>query len=66
LSCFNPSYFPIIYFDIKSQWLCRWSVVEDDEIQYHLTDSEAKAFVLFENADGWMGTRRWLSKHARL
>lgn len=55
LSCFNLPYFPIIYFGIMKVGaaVVPLSVLlKEDEIQYHLTDSEAKAYFCFVgNAD---------------
>ena len=50
LSCFNLPYFPIIYFGILKAGaaVVPLSVLlKEDEIQYHLTDSEAKAYFCF-------------------
>jgi len=50
LSCFNLPYFPIIYFGILKAGasVVPMSVLlKEDEIQYHLTDSEAKAYFCF-------------------
>jgi long-chain acyl-CoA synthetase len=55
LSCFNLPYFPIIYFGILKAGavVVPLSVLlKEDEIAYHLTDSEAKAYFCFVgNAD---------------
>jgi long-chain acyl-CoA synthetase len=59
LSCFNLPYFPIIYFGILKvgATVVPLSVLlKEDEIQFHLTDSEAKAYFCFVgNADLPMG-----------
>lgn len=50
LSCFNLPYFPIIYFGIIKAGgvVVPLSVLlKKDEIEYHLTDSEAKAYFCF-------------------
>lgn len=50
LSCFNLPYFPIIYFGIikTGAVVVPLSVLlKTDEIAYHLTDSEAKAYFCF-------------------
>ncbi len=50
LSCFNLPYFPIIYFGILKAGavVVPLSVLlKKDEIEYHLTDSEAKAYFCF-------------------
>ena len=50
LSCFNLPYFPIIYFGILKAGavVVPLSVLlKEDEIAYHLTDSEAKAYFCF-------------------
>ncbi len=50
LSCLNLPYFPIIYFGILKTGasVVPLSVLlKEDEIQYHLTDSEAKAYFCF-------------------
>lgn len=50
LSCFNLPYFPIIYFGILKVGaaVVPMSVLlKEDEIQYHLTDSEVKAYFCF-------------------
>ena len=50
LSCFNLPYFPILYFGILKVGaaVVPMSVLlKEDEIQYHLTDSEAKAYFCF-------------------
>ncbi len=50
LSCFNLPYFPIIYFGILKAGgvVVPLSVLlKSDEIEYHLTDSEAKAYFCF-------------------
>jgi long-chain acyl-CoA synthetase len=55
LSCFNLPYFPIIYFGILKAGavVVPLSVLlKEDEIAYHLTDSDAKAYFCFVgNAD---------------
>jgi len=51
LSCFNLPYFPIIYFGILKVGaaVVPLSVLlKEDEIAYHLSDSEAKAYFCFE------------------
>lgn len=50
LSCFNLPYFPIIYFGILKAGgiVVPLSVLlKEDEIAYHLSDSEAKAYFCF-------------------
>lgn len=50
LSCFNLPYFPMIYFGILKAGavVVPLSVLlKEDEIQYHLTDSDAKAYFCF-------------------
>jgi long-chain acyl-CoA synthetase len=50
LSCFNLPYFPIIYFGIMKAGgvVVPLSVLlKKDEIEYHLTDSDAKAYFCF-------------------
>ncbi len=54
LSCFNLPYFPIIYFGILKTGasVVPLSVLlKEDEIQYHLTDSEAKGYFCFLGSD---------------
>lgn len=59
LSCFNLPYFPIIYFGILKAGaaVVPLSVLlKEDEIEYHLTDSQAKAYFCFVgNSDLPMG-----------
>lgn len=50
ISCFNLPYFPIIYYGILKAGaaVVPLSVLlKEDEIEYHLTDSEAKAYFCF-------------------
>jgi long-chain acyl-CoA synthetase len=54
LSCFNLPYFPIIYFGIikAGAVVVPLSVLlKTDEIAYHLSDSEAKAYFCFVGTD---------------
>jgi long-chain acyl-CoA synthetase len=54
LSCFNLPYFPIVYFGILKAGavVVPLSVLlKTDEIQYHLTDSEAKAYFCFAGTE---------------
>ncbi|MEQ9299414.1 MAG: long-chain fatty acid--CoA ligase [Cyclobacteriaceae bacterium] len=54
LSCFNLPYFPIIYFGILKAGavVVPLSVLlKSDEIEYHLTDSEAKAYFCFTGTE---------------
>lgn len=54
LSCFNLPYFPIIYFGILKAGavVVPLSVLlKTDEIEYHLTDSEAKAYFCFMGSE---------------
>lgn len=59
LSCFNLPYFPMIYFGIlkAGATVVPLSVLlKTDEIEYHLTDSDAKAYFCFQGtADLPMG-----------
>lgn len=59
LSCFNLPYFPIIYFGVLKVGaaVVPLSVLlKEDEIEYHLSNSEAKAYFCFVgNADLPMG-----------
>ncbi len=51
LSCFNLPYFPMIYFGAlkAGATIVPLSVLlKSDEIEYHLTDSDAKAYFCFE------------------
>jgi len=51
LSCLNLPYFPMIYFGIlkAGATVVPLSVLlKEDEIEYHLNDSEAKAYFCFE------------------
>jgi len=51
LSCFNLPYFPMIYFGIlkAGATVVPLSVLlKTDEIEYHLTDSDAKAYFCFQ------------------
>ncbi len=60
LSCFNLPYFPIVYFGIlkAGATVVPLSVLlKKDEVAYHLSDSDAKAYFCFVgNADLPMGT----------
>jgi long-chain acyl-CoA synthetase len=50
LSCFNLPYFPIIYFGILkvgASVVPLSVLLKEVEIQYHLTDSETKAYFCF-------------------
>lgn len=54
LSCFNLPFFPIIYFGIIKAGgvVVPLSVLlKTDEIEYHLTDSDAKAYFCFTGTD---------------
>lgn len=54
LGCFNLPYFPIVYFGILKAGavVVPLSVLlKTDEIQYHLTDSEAKAYFCFAGTE---------------
>ncbi len=54
LSCFNLPYFPIIYFGIikAGAVVVPLSVLlKTDEIEYHLSDSDAKAYFCFTGTD---------------
>ena len=54
LSCFNLPYFPIIYFGILKvgATVVPLSVLlKEEEIAYHLEDSDAKAYFCFEGTD---------------
>lgn len=59
LSCFNLPYFPMVYFGIlkAGATVVPLSVLlKTDEIEYHLTDSDAKAYFCFQGtADLPMG-----------
>ena len=53
LSCFNLPYFPMIYYGILKAGavVVPLSVLlKEDEIEYHLNDSEAKAYFCFEGS----------------
>lgn len=53
LSCFNLPYFPIVYFGIlkAGATVVPLSVLlKKDEIAYHLTDSQAKAYFCFQGS----------------
>jgi len=53
LSCFNLPYFPIVYFGILKAGavVVPLSVLlKEEEIKYHLTDSEAKAYLCFQGS----------------
>jgi len=54
LSCLNLPYFPMIYFGILKAGaiVVPLSVLlKRDEVEYHLTDSDAKAYFCFEGTD---------------
>lgn len=66
LSCFNLPYFPMIYFGILKAGavVVPLSVLlKEDEIEYHLNDSDAKAYFCFEGSPdlpmGKMGYEGW-------
>lgn len=66
MSCLNLPYFPIIYFGILKAGavIVPLSILlKEDEIAYHLTDSEAKAYFCFEGTPdlpmGKLGYAGW-------
>lgn len=66
LSCFNLPYFPMIYYGILKAGavVVPLSVLlKEDEIEYHLNDSESKAYFCFEGSPdlpmGKMGYEGW-------